>query len=95
MSSKIEPARDEAATEKICIVPGCNRVRETRGLCRACYASALRAVRLGRTDMKTLEKNRLLLPAKPGRHSSHGPMTLALEALKQTNGNGHATHDRA
>lgn len=40
----------------ICRVPSCKRRVRSRGLCRNCYASAARLVRLGRTSWKKLEE---------------------------------------
>lgn len=73
MRAKLTKAQD-------CIVPGCSRPAELRGLCKACYVSAKRAVLLGRIDWPTLEKHRLILPSKYGCQKT-APMTLAIEAV--------------
>jgi len=45
-----------------CIIPGCGRKANSRGLCHQCYAAARRAVSLGATCWRELESAGLALP---------------------------------
>lgn len=38
-----------------CLTPECDRAAHARGLCRVCYAVALREVKAGRTTWQRLE----------------------------------------
>lgn len=48
-----------------CLMRGCKEKPRARGLCKADYASALHAIKKGRTTWSTLLRRGLALPARP------------------------------
>ena len=50
--------------QKYCCVKGCKGEVFCRGLCRSCYASLYRLVRLERTTWQKLEKEGLAMPVQ-------------------------------
>ncbi len=60
----------------LCLAPGCSSTAATRGLCRPCYAHAVRAVRSGIVNWERLVRMGL---AKESAYRT-SPFQLALEA---------------
>ena len=69
MIAKNKNLKTEKGTGQIvkCMVPGCVRPASApRGLCNACYFTAVRMVRAGLTSWGALEQNGLAMTAKKG-----------------------------
>ena len=50
-----------------CLNPHCEKQQFQRGLCRSCYQSARRYVKLGKTSWENLvNQGKALVPLKPG-----------------------------
>ena len=58
----------------MCEVPGCERARYCRGLCKACYNAASRQVRLGKTTWDKLFEEGLV-----GAKVKRNPFTEAFQ----------------
>lgn len=61
----------------MCMVPGCDRPAKVRGLCQKCHASAVYAIKTGKTTWLNLERAGLCKPVSRGRSN----FAAALEAI--------------
>ena len=69
--------------QKKCLIKGCGTEVHARGLCRSCYASAARYVRLGRTSWDLLVRSRLASERDySGRKTRAGKFTSAMGSKK-------------
>jgi hypothetical protein len=65
-----------------CKAPGCDNPADGfRGLCRSCYHSACRLVRLGRRTWKQFEKAGFCNPRQPKGRKPRGPVERALAKM--------------
>jgi hypothetical protein len=62
-----------------CLVPGCVRLKQKRGLCNACYQQALREIEAGRESWESLVNKNLALPFQAVHRS---PMAKALKEIR-------------
>lgn len=51
----------------VCLTPGCDKIRQSLGLCSSCYSRLHRQVRRGQTTWACLEAAGRCLPASGGR----------------------------
>lgn len=69
------------ATREKCMIPECDKVAFVRGVCQACYRSALNYIDRGMATEKELIDKGLILPGK--QRGARSPFSAALKKARE------------